>query len=46
MCTVESLLQRTLPRTLLTQCAQMLRVGESHDLPELAERLSAAGYTR
>ena len=46
VCTVESLLQRTLPRTLLTQCAQMLRVGESHDLPELAERLSAAGYTR
>ena len=46
VCTVESLLQRTLPRALLTQCAQMLRVGESHDLPELAERLSAAGYTR
>ena len=46
VCTVESLLQRTLPRTLLTQCAQMLRVGASHDLPELAERLSAAGYTR
>ncbi len=46
VCTVESLLQRTLPCTLLTQCAQMLRVGESHDLPELAERLSAAGYTR
>ena len=46
VCTVESLLQRTLPRTLLTQCAQMLRVGQSHDLPELAERLSAAGYTR
>ena len=46
VCTVESLLQRTLPRTLLTQCAQMLRVGESHDLPELSERLSAAGYTR
>ena len=46
VCTVESLLQRTLPRTLLTQCAQMLRVGESHDLPELAERLAAAGYTR
>lgn len=46
VCTVESLLQRTLPRTLLTQCAQMLRVGESHDLPELAERLAAAGYAR
>ena len=46
VCTVESLLQRTLPRTLLTQCAQILRVGESHDLPELAERLAAAGYTR
>ena len=46
VCTVESLLQRTMPRTLLTQCAQMLRVGESHDLTELAERLSAAGYAR
>lgn len=30
VCTVESLLQRTLPGALLTQCAQMLRVGESH----------------
>ena len=44
--TVEALLQRTMPRTLLTQCAQVLRVGESHDLPELAERLAAAGYAR
>ena len=29
VCTVESLLQRTLPRALLTQCAQMLRVPRS-----------------
>ncbi len=46
VCTVEALLQRTIPKTLLAQCAQMLRVGEAHDLPELAERLSAAGYAR
>ena len=44
--TVDALLQRTLPKTLLSQAAQTLRVGEVHDLPELAERLAAAGYAR
>lgn len=34
--TVDALLQRTLPKTLLSQAAQTLRVGEVHDLPELA----------
>ena len=46
VCTVEALLQRTMPKTLLTQAAQTLRVGESHDLTELAEHMAAAGYTR
>ncbi|NCB62042.1 MAG: transcription-repair coupling factor [Clostridia bacterium] len=46
VCTVEALLQRTMPKTLLTQAAQTIRVGESHDLTELAERMSAAGYSR
>ncbi len=46
VCTVEALLQRTIPRTLLTQAAQMLRLGESYDLNELAETLAAAGYSR
>ena len=46
VCTVESLLQRTLPRTLLAQTSQILRVGERHDLAELAETLAAAGYVR
>ena len=46
VCTVESLLQRTLPKALLTQAAQTLRPGEAHDLNELTERLAAAGYTR
>ena len=46
VCTVEALLQRTMPRTLLMQASQVLRMGESHDLGELAETLSAAGYTR
>ena len=45
-CTVESILQRTIPKTLLTQAAQVLRMGERHDLGELAGTLAAAGYTR
>lgn len=44
--TVEGLLQRTMPKTLLTQASQLLRMGESCDLGELAETLTAAGYTR
>ena len=46
VCTVESILQRTIPKTLLTQAAQGLRMGERHDLGELAGTLAAAGYTR
>ena len=46
VCTVESILQRTIPKTLLTQAAQVLRMGERHDQGELAGTLAAAGYTR
>ena len=46
VCTVESLLQRTIPKTLLTQAAQVVRMGEAHDLNELTETLTAAGYAR
>ena len=46
VCTVESILQRTIPKTMLTQAAQVLRMGERHDLGELAGTLAAAGYTR
>ena len=46
VCTVESILQRTIPKTLLTQAAQVQRMGERHDLGELAGTLAAAGSTR
>ena len=46
VCTVEAILQRTIPKTLLTQAAQVVRMGESHDLNELVDTLTAAGYTR
>ena len=46
VCTVESILQRTIPKTLLTQAAQVVRMGERHDLGELAGTLAAAGYAR
>lgn len=44
--TVDALLQRTLPPELLDQVSRTLLVGERYDLSELAESLSAAGYTR
>ncbi len=44
--TVDALLQRTMPKTLLSQASQVLRVGGSYDLNELAETLTAAGYAR
>ncbi|MBM6974588.1 transcription-repair coupling factor [Intestinimonas butyriciproducens] len=44
--TPEALLQRTLPSALLLQTVRTLRVGEVHDLTELAETLTAAGYVR
>ena len=46
VCTVESLLQRTIPKTLLTQAAQVVRLGEAHDLNDLTDTLTAAGYAR
>ena len=46
VCTEESILQRTIPKTLLTQAAQVVRMGERYDLGELAGTLAAAGYTR
>ena len=36
VCTVEALLQRTMPKSQLIHAAQTLRLGESHDLNELA----------
>ena len=44
--TVDALLQRTMPRTLLEQASQLLRVGGAYDLNDLADTLTAAGYTR
>ena len=44
--TPEALLQRTLPKHLLLHTVHTLRVGEVHDLNELAETLTAAGYVR
>ena len=35
VCTVEALLQRTMPKSQLIHAAQTLRLGESHDLNEL-----------
>ena len=46
VCTIEGALERTIPKTLLTQASQCLRVGESYDLKELTDTLTAAGYTR
>ena len=44
--TVEALLQRTMPKTLLAQASLCLRMGENYDLNELTETLTAAGYSR
>ncbi len=44
--TVEALLQRTLPPDILERCTLELKLGQSYDLNELAETLSAAGYVR
>ena len=46
VCTVEALLQRTLPRDLLTKASTVVRLGESRDLNALTETLAAAGYVR
>ena len=44
--TVESLLQRTMPPEVLERCGLELKLGDSRDLNDLAETLTAAGYTR
>ena len=44
--TVEALLQRTLPPEVLAHCTLELKLGQSYELNELAETLSAAGYVR
>ena len=44
--TVEALLQRTIPKDQLAGVRFALNASGSYDLNELAERLSAAGYTR
>ena len=46
VCTVEALLQRTMPKDLLTRASTVVRMGESRDLNGLAETLAAAGYAR
>ena len=46
VCTAEAVLQRTLPKALLEGASRVLSMGESHDLNQLAETLTAAGYTR
>ena len=42
----EALLQRTMPRELLEQAGRTLTMGQRYDLGELAEALTAAGYSR
>ena len=44
--TVEALLQRTLPPEILEQATLELKVGEVRDMNEVADTLTAAGYTR
>ena len=44
--TVEGFLQRTLPPAALERACFALKVGESYDLNELCDRLTAAGYVR
>ncbi|MBO5035313.1 MAG: DEAD/DEAH box helicase, partial [Oscillospiraceae bacterium] len=42
----EALLQRTMPRELLEKSGKTLHPGEQYDLNELAELLTAGGYSR
>ena len=44
--TADALMARTLPPKLLRDLSLTLSVGERRDLPELTDRLLAAGYTR
>ena len=42
----EAILQRTMPRALLEQSGKTIRTGERQDLNELADLLTAGGYSR
>ena len=42
----ESMSQRTIPPTVLAECAFSLAVGQSYVLDDIAQRLSGAGYSR
>ncbi len=42
----EALIQRTMPPELLTQASRIIQMGRQYDLNELAEALTAAGYSR
>lgn len=44
--TAEAVLQRTMPRALFEQGGRVIRAGEQYDLNELAEQLTAEGYSR
>jgi len=46
VCTVEGLLQRTIPPALLAKAGRTLRLGESYSLGDLTDGLAAAGYVR
>ncbi len=46
VCTVEGLLQRTMPPDLFRHASRTLRADGSYDLNELADFLARAGYTR
>ena len=46
VCTVESLMQRTLPPKALEQACVELEGGRCYDLSQLSETLISAGYTR
>ncbi len=42
----EAVLQRTIPKALLAKASRVLKMGETYDLNDLAETLTAAGYSR
>ncbi len=44
--TIDAILQRTMEPDLLDKVARLVRLGGSYDLNDLAETLTAAGYTR
>ena len=44
--TVEALLQRTMPPEILKRCSLELKLGGSYSLEQVAQTLTASGYTR